>query len=232
MQNDISTEERIDNYLLNRMSEQERQQFESELVSDTELQKELESQRQVANAVQRAAMNSFLKQHAQQRNNKYRSLFSSTRRVIWTVTSIAAMFVLVIGFVKYNKAANTFKNEGLLAYNNMEIPVARDGNQIDILAANAYKMIGDGDYSLARKTIEEARDYIKTELIVEPRTDEEKYRNQVLQMKEYDLDWYEAILLLKMGKVVKSKLALKKIAYSDNQYASIARQVLDSLDNK
>ena len=227
MQNDISTEERIDNYLLNRMSEQERQQFESELVSDPELQKELESQRQVANAVQRAAMNSFLKQHAQQRSNKYRSLFSSTRRVIWTVASIAAMFVLVIGFMNYNKTANTFRNEGLLAYNNLEIPVARDGNQIDILAAKAYQMIGDGDYSLARKTIEEARDYIKTELIVEPRTDEEKYRNQVLQMKEYELEWLEVIMMMKQGKVMNSKRILRRIISSNSPYSKSARALLD-----
>lgn len=227
MQNDISTEERIDNYLLNRMSEQERQQFESELASNPELQKELESQRQVANAVQRAAMNSFLKQHAQQRSNKYRSLFSSTRRVIWTVTSIAAMFVLVIGFMNYNKTANTFRNEGLLAYNNLEIPVARDGNQIDILAAKAYQMIGDGDYSLARKTIEEARDYIKTELIVEPRTDEEKYRNQVLQMKEYELEWLEVIMMMKQGKVMNSKRILRRIISSNSPYSKSARALLD-----
>ena len=227
MQNDISTEERIDNYLLGRMSEQERQQFESELASNPELQKELESQRQVANAVQRAAMNSFLKQHAQQRSNKYRSLFSSTRRVIWTVTSIAAMFVLVIGFMNYNKTANTFRNEGLLAYNNLEIPVARDGNQIDILAAKAYQMIGDGDYSLARKTIEEARDYIKTELIVEPRTDEEKYRNQVLQMKEYELEWLEVIMMMKQGKVMNSKRILHRIISSNSPYSKIARTLLD-----
>ena len=227
MQNDISTEERIDNYLLGRMSEQERQQFESELASDPELQKELESQRQVANAVQRAAMNSFLKQHAQQRSNKYRSLFSSTRRVIWTVTSIAAMFVLVIGFMNYNKTANTFRNEGLLAYNNLEIPVARDGNQIDILAAKAYQMIGDGDYSLARKTIEEARDYIKKELIVEPRTDEEKYRNQVLQMKEYELEWLEVIMMMKQGKVMNSKRILRRIISSNSPYSKIARTLLD-----
>ena len=227
MQNDISTEERIDNYLLGRMSEQERQLFESELVTNPELCKELESQRQIANAVQRAAMSSFLKQHAEQRNKKVISLFSSTKRVIWTITSIAAMFVLVIGFKNYNKTANAFRNEGLLAYNNLEIPIARDGNQIDILAAKAYQMIGDRDYSLASKTIEETRDYIKAELIVEPRTDEEKYRNQVLQMKEYDLDWLDAIILLKQGKVSKARNALKQIANSESPYSTMAKQMLE-----
>jgi hypothetical protein len=227
MQNDISTEERIDNYLLNRVSEQERQQFESELASNPELQKELESQRQVANAVQRAAMNSFLKQHAEQRNKKVISLFSSTKRVLWTITSIAAVFVLVIGFMNYNKTANTFRNEGLLAYNNLEIPVARDGNQIDILSAKVYHMIGDGDYSLARKTIEEARVYIKAELMEEPRTDEEKYRNQVLQMKEYDLEWLEVIMMMKQGKVMNSKRILHRIITSNSPYSKSARTLLD-----
>jgi hypothetical protein len=129
--------------------------------------------------------------------------------------------------MNYNKTANTFRNEGLLAYNNLEIPVARDGNQIDILSAKVYHMIGDGDYSLARKTIEEARVYIKAELMEEPRTDEEKYRNQVLQMKEYDLEWLEVIMIMKQGKVMNSKRILHRIITSNSPYSKSARTLLD-----
>lgn len=231
MQNDISTEERIDNYLLNRMSEQERQQFESELASDPELQKELESQRQVANAVQRAAMNSFLKQHAQQRSNKYRSLFSSTRRVIWTVTSIAAMFVLVIGFMNYNKTANTFRNEGLLAYNNLEIPVARDGNQIDSLIEQTYKLIGQGEFEQALDSKTIAQSIINEYLAVKHMslTEEEAYEQQLLQQKLYELDWLEAIAFMKEGKVIKAKKTLKKIVASGSIYSGVSQKLLETV---
>lgn len=228
MRNDISTEERIDNYLLGRMSAQERQQFESELASDPELQKELESQRQVANAVQRAAMSSFLKQHAQQRSNKYRSLFSSTRRVVWTITSIAAMFVLVIGFVRYNKTANTFKTEGLLAYNNIEIPIARDGNQIDSLISQAYTLIGHGEYKQAKNAMAIADRNIREYLAIEhiTLTEEETYEQQILQQKLYDLEWLNAIALMKQGRVVKAKKALMYISVSNSPYSAIAKQIL------
>ncbi len=231
MQNDISTEERIDNYLLGRMSEQERQLFESELATNPELSKELESQRQVANAVQRAAMNSFLKQHAQQRNNKYRSLFSSTRRVIWTVTSIAAMFVLVIGFVRYNKTANAFRNEGLLAYNNIEIPIARDGNQIDSLISQAYTLIGHGEYKQAKDAMAVADRNIKEYLAIEhiTLTEEEAYEHHILQQKLYDLEWLDVIVLLKQGSVVKARKALKSISESTSPYSIMALRVLGSL---
>ena len=228
MQNDISTEERIDNYLLGRMSEQERQLFESELATNPELNKELESQRQIANAVQRAAMSNFLKQHAELRNKKFISLFSSTRRVIWTITSIAAMIVLVIGFVKYNKTANSFKSEGLLAYNNIEIPIARDGNQIDSLISQAYTLIGQGEYKQAKGTMAIADRNIREYLAIKhiTLTEEEAYAQQLLQRKLYDLEWLNAIILMKQGKITKAKKALIDISYSNSPYSTIAKKIL------
>lgn len=230
MQNDISTEERIDNYLLGRMSEQERQLFESELDTNPELSKELESQRQIANAVQRAAMSSFLKQHAGQRSNKYRNLFSSTRRVVWTITSIAAMLVLVIGFVKYNKTASTFKNEGLLAYNNIEIPIARDGNQIDSLISQAYTLIGQGEYKQAKDAMTIADRNIREYLAIKHTTlaEEEAYVQHILQQKLYDLEWFNAIILMRKGKVTKAHIALKDISNSDSPYSNSAKSILEA----
>ena len=52
MNNDITTEERIDNYLLGRMSEAERAAFERDLVKDADLKEEYECQKAIANAVQ------------------------------------------------------------------------------------------------------------------------------------------------------------------------------------
>ena len=67
MNNDITTEERIDNYLLGRMSEAERAAFERDLATDAELKEEYECQKAVANAVQKVAMKDFLTQHAAER---------------------------------------------------------------------------------------------------------------------------------------------------------------------
>ena len=45
MNNDISTEERIDNYLLGRMTEAERSAFEQEIERNPDLRKEYECQK-------------------------------------------------------------------------------------------------------------------------------------------------------------------------------------------
>lgn len=229
MQNDISTEERIDNYLLNRMSEQERQLFESELATNPELSKELESQRQIANAVQRAAMSSFLKQHAELRNKKFISLFSSTKRVIWTVTSIAAMFIMILGFYNYSNIADTFRNEGLLAYNNLEIPAARDGNQIDNLIEQANALIGQGDFKQSLDIIAEAQRIINEKESIKhiSLSEEDAYELQILQEKKYDLEWIETIILMKQGKVFKVKKALRSISVSDSPYSMEANKLLN-----
>ena len=53
--------------------------------------------------------------------------------------------------------------------------------------------------------------------------------HQVLQQKLYDLEWYEAIALMKQGKVIKAKRALEAIATSSSPYADTARNELNNI---
>lgn len=229
MYNDISTEERIDNYLLGRMTDQERQLFEAEIEKDMALKEELEYQRQIANAVQRAAMSKFLRQQMEQsRKPKTINIFSSTKKVIWTITSIAAMFIVVIGGVNYTRTVNAFKDEGISIYNNLEIPVARDGNQIDILISKAYFEIGNEQFDHAMESISKARLLIDQQVaLLNGSTEEVDYERQLLQLKKEDLDIYEVVIYLKKGKIVKAKKALKKIAGTNGTYSKKVREQLD-----
>ena len=246
MNNDITTEERIDNYLLGRMSEAERAAFERDLAIDVELKEEYECQKAVANAVQKVAMKDFLTQHAAERQaersnvvdlstyfkqatGKIREFFSSGQRVAWTLASVAAMVVAIVGSVNYTSTLNTMQGNGMLAYAELTAPVARDGNELDTIIEDAYDLIGEGDLDKATDAIEKAKATVSERLAQPVETEEDEYEHHVLQQKLYDLEWYEAIVLMRHGKVLKAKKALNAISTSDSPYAEVARDELKSI---
>ena len=243
MNNDITTEERIDNYLLGRMSEAERAVFEHDLETDADLKEEYECQKAIANAVQKVAMKDFLTQHAAERQEessnvvdlstyfkratgKIREFFSSGQRVAWTLASIAAMVVAIVGSVNYTSTLHTMQGNGMLAYAELSAPVARNGNELDTMIENAYDLIGSGEFDKATDAIEKAKATVSERLAQPVETEEDEYKHQVLQLKLYDLEWYEAIVLMRQGKVIKAKKALKAISISDSPYADTARNYL------
>ena len=246
MNNDITTEERIDNYLLGRMSEAERAAFERELATDADLKEEYECQKAIANAVQKVAMNDFLTQHAAERQEessnvvdlsayfkqakgKIRDFFSSGQRVAWTLASVAAMVVAIVGSVNYTSTLHTMQGNGMLAYAELSAPVARDGNELDTMIEDAYDFIGEGELDKATDAIEKAKATVSERLSQPVETEKDEYEHQVLQQKLYDLEWYEAIVLMRQGKVIKAKKALDAIATSSSPYAEAARDELKAL---
>lgn len=257
MNNDITTEERIDNYLLGRMSEAERAAFERDLATDAELKEEYECQKAVANAVQKVAMKDFLTRHAAERqevelsvatdlaesngsvidltslfsriSNKVQGFFSSGQRVAWTLASVAAMVVAIVGSVNYTSTLHTMQGNGMLAYAELSAPVARGGNELDAMIEDAYNLIGEGELDKATDAIEKAKATVSERLAQPVETEEDEYEHQVLQQKLYDLEWYEAIILMRHGKVLKAKKALNAISTSDSPYADAARNELNSI---
>lgn len=257
MNNDITTEERIDNYLLGRMSEAERAAFERDLATDAELKEEYECQKAIANAVQKVAMKDFLTQHAAERqevelsvaadlaesngsvidltslfsriSDKVQGFFSSGQRVAWTLASVAAMVVAIVGSVNYTSTLNTMQGNGMLAYAELSAPVARDGNELDTMIEDAYNLIGEGDLDKATDAIEKAKGMVLESLAQPAETEEDEYKHQVHQLKLYDLEWYEAIVLMRHGKVLKAKKALNAISTSDSPYADAAQNELNSI---
>lgn len=257
MNNDITTEERIDNYLLGRMSEAEKAAFERDLETDAELKEEYVCQKAIANAVQKVAMRDFITQHAAERqkaglpvaadlantnenvidltsifsriSEKVQGFFSSGQRVALTFASVAAMLVAVIGGVNYTSTLSTMRNEGMIAYADLSAPIARDGNQIDILIEQAYSQIGNSKWDDAMASIGKVRTLISDSLSDSATTEEEVYEQQILKSKEYELDWYEAIIIMKQGKIRKAKRVLESISVSDSPYAENAKDELNKI---
>ena len=245
MKNDITTEERIDNFLLGRMSEAEKAAFERDLETDAELKEEYECQKAIANAVQKVAMKDFLTQHAAERQEersnvdlstyfkqatgKIRDFFSSGQRVAWALASVAALVVVIVGSVNYTSTLHTMQTNGMLAYAELTAPVARDGNELDSIMEDAYDLIGEGELDKAMNAIERAKATVSEGLAQPVETEEDEYEHQVLHQKLYDLEWYEAIVLMRQGKVIKAKKALNAIANSNSPYADVARDGLNAL---
>ena len=246
MNSDITTEERIDNYLLGRMPEAERAAFERELATDADLKEEYECQKAIANAVQKVAVKDFLTQHAAERQEessnvvdlsayfkqakgKIRDFFSSGQRVAWTLASVAAMVVAIVGSVNYTSTLHSMQGNGMIAYAELTAPVARDGNELDTMIEDAYDLIGEGDWDKATDAIEKAKATVSARLAEPVETEEDEYEHQVLQQKLYDLEWYEAIVLMRQGKVLKAKKVLNAISTSDSPYADAARNELSIL---
>ena len=250
MNNDISTEERIDNYLLGRMTEAERSAFEQEIERNPDLREEYECQKEVAHAVQKVAMKEFLAQHAAQRktekanvidlsdffrraSEKLQVFFSSGQRVVWTFASVAAMVVAVVGGINYSSTIRSLEYNGMLAYTELGAPIARDGNQIDALLEQAYSHLGNNELDLALETIEKAKDMIdeanSTITKYEMRNEEAEYEQELIKIKSYEADWYEAIVLMKQGKIIKAKRLLKAISESGSPYSSQAKDIIEKV---
>lgn len=246
MNNDITTEERIDNYLLGRMSEAERAAFKRDLKTDSELKEEYECQKAIANAVQKVAMKEFLIQHAAERQEesssvidlstyfkqatgKIREFFSYGQRVAWALASVAAMVVAIVGSVNYTSTLHTMQGNGMLAYAELSAPVARDGNELDTMIKAAYDLIGEGELDKAMNSIEEAKATVLEKLDRPVETEEDEYEHQVLQQKLYDLEWFEVIVLMRQGKVFKAKKAMNAISTSDSPYADAACKELNTI---
>ena len=88
---------------------------------------------------------------------------------------------------------------------------------------DAYDLIGSGDLDKATDAIEKAKATVSERLAQPVETEEDEYEHQVLQQKLYDLEWYEAIILMRQGKVFKAKRMLKSIASSSSPYANMAK---------
>lgn len=254
MHNDISTEERIDNYLLGRMSLAEKALFEAELESDPDLRTEYECQKAIADAVQKVAMKDFLEEHAARRKaleyqpaasvqeqgshtidlsdvlkssvEKIRSFFGTGQRLMWTIASVAAMVVAIVGSVNYSSTLHSLQNNGALAYAELAVPVARGGEEVDSIIEHAYVLLGTSELDQALDAIRNAKEMVLENMTQPVVSEEDNYKHLLLQQRMYDLEWYEAIAFMKQGKVSKSKKALKAIASSASPYAESANNAL------
>lgn len=194
-------EERIDNYVMGKMTADERLSFEQEMAADVALQKEVTLHREIMQAIRMKAA----KEHLQKVERQIRAE-ERRRKVFKRLAPVIALAAcLVVGvFVDYNYREN-YRVYGFS--DNIELLAARDGGTISQVVGE----INDEEYKAALATIEEAM-------------------TQDISVSERDeLEWYKAVTYMRMGKWIKARKLLKQIAASDSAYSEDAQKALEEL---
>lgn len=193
-------QERIDNYVMSKMSAEERNSYEQEIANDAELQAEVALHRDVVRAIRMKAA----KEHLQKVERQIRA--EENRRKVFTIriAAVALAACLVVGvFVGYDNR-DDYKDYAA----NIEITPSRAaGYQVNEVI---YK-IAENNYTEALATIEEVM-------------------AQDISVSERDeLEWYKAVTYMRMGKWIKARKLLKQIAASDSIYREDAQKALEEL---
>ncbi len=244
MRNDNNIEERIDNYLLGRMSEDEKRAFETDVESDVQLKEEFDAQRTIADSVQRVALHDFLQECEAKIASKpqiqvvgLRDTFntlktklseftSSGKRVVWSLSSVAAAVMAIIGGINYSGMSHSVQTIASTVYVASEISYVRDGNQIWALLDSAYELIGTDNLDLAEETLATITTELQSIIDKPIVTDDDRVDYEEAQECLQDAEWYSTIILMKEGKVFKTKKALKKIAAEGGIHSAEAKDIL------
>lgn len=195
-------EERIDNYVMGKMSAEERIFFEQEIANDAELQAEVALHRDVVRAIRMKAA----KEHLQKVERQIRAE-ERRRKVFKRLAPVIALAAcLVVGvFVDYDNRGN-YKDYAIQI--TIEPKIVRGWHEY--VNEVAIK-INDEEYKAALATIEEAM-------------------AQDISVSERDeLEWYKAVTYMRMGKWIKARKLLKQIAASDSAYSVEAQKALEEL---
>ena len=222
---DIERNNRIDEYLIGAMPEDEKAAFEKELRENENLRSEVDAQRTIAEAVQTAHLKNMLADVEADLQRK-----RILRRVIIWTSSAAAAFIVIILF-SYPRYCyypdNRLRCIGNACFTELTPPVSRDGNPIDSLLNRAYSQIAVYSFSAAESSLSEARSLINKDLKTPAADEESRYRHALLRQHLYEVDWLEAITLMKQGRDRKARRLLESIADSQSPYSGKAREILN-----
>lgn len=217
---DIERNNRIDEYLTGAMSESEKAAFEKDLAEDKNLSDEVDAQRTIAEAVQTAHLRNMLADIEVDLQRK-RLLH---RIVAWTSSAAASIVIILSGYSI--RQSNVFKTIGNECFTELTPSVSRDGNSLDSLLSRAYSQIAVNEYTAAASALSEARLMIDDGLKATGADEESRYRHILLRQHLHDVDWLEAIILMKQGKWRKALRFLDAIAESQGPYSDSAREIV------
>lgn len=200
-------DERIDNYVMGRMSDEELFSFEQELLNNSELQQEVALHQELVLAIQMKGAKAYARKKRSSRHH---------RMLIWRIsTSFAVAACLLVGIFVNASLTNQCKRIGA----GMELPEfgVRGGSSLDVIS----QKIQNNELKEALSLIEEEQSI--QYLISDP--DAIAQYNAEQQV----LEWYKAVSYMRMGKWIKAKKLLNQIAASDSFYKAQAQEVLDRL---
>ncbi len=213
-------DERIDKYVTGKMTEEERLLFERELASNPDLQKEVSLQQDIVRAIRMKAAKEHLQrvEHDIQARTRRRKIF----RIAINMSSFAAAACIAIGLFVHVDRVSNYKAVG----NRIELTAesVRGGESASTAILEA---IGRSDYEVALELIaqEESREFSSE--FSHPNLIEQERMEYAFEQES--LQWYKAVTYMRMGKWIKARRVLKRIADSDGYYKTQAQSVLEQL---
>lgn len=227
-------DERIDNYILGRMSDEERIVFENEMLDDLDLKEEVDLRKDIVRALHMERDKKILQsierniQAKERRLTEFRipeiaaeaagecvlferDIQAKERRHtafgIQKIGAVAAAACVLFGCVLHFDTVSTYKNLGYGVELNTFSSLSRGDDGVDVVS-QIVKYIENEEFDQALDVI----------------------HNQSHDLQLYDsIEWYEAVTYMCMGKYLKAKRLLREIASSDSLYKEEAKTLLDRL---
>ena len=215
-------QDRIDNYILGEMSNEERLAFEQEMAQDTSLNEEVVLQQEIVRAIRMKAA----KEHLQKIEREIQA--KERRRKVFAIrfSSVAIAACLALGIFFYVDTANSYISYGLNIQHEMVVTKcdSRGGTSYSERALDA---INENDFDKALAIIEEGEKLEFTFSDPNPVLQEQALLEY--KMEQEDLQWYKAVAYMCKGRWIKAKRLLKEIATSDSYYKAEAKKALYNL---
>lgn len=197
-------DERIDNYILGRMSDEERIVFENEMLDDLDLKEEVDLRKDIVRALHMERDKKILQSIERNIQAKERR---HTAFSIQKIGAVAAAACVLFGCVLHFDTVSTYKNLGYGVELNTFSSLSRGDDGVDVVS-QIVKYIENEEFDQALDVI----------------------HNQSHDLQLYDsIEWYEAVTYMCMGKYLKAKRLLREIASSDSLYKEEAKTLLDRL---
>lgn len=225
MEEHVDILEKIDRYILNQMTEEERESFEKELSSDSALMEEYRMQQEIILATQRVS----LKKHLQS-IEKQQSIRNVSRIRIVKYLSIAAAVVAVCMIGVDMRLSADISATSQQYFAEMAAPITRGDDDISRLICQVHDAIGRGDLESARENIAIAEIDVNSQLLNDAETAEEKYHRSIVLIQKQEIEWYKALVYMLEGEIFKSRKALQNISGSDSRYSDDAKEILETIN--
>ena len=241
---DIRFQDKIDNYLLNRMSIEERHEFEQEVEVNAELKEQLEFNRIVQAAIkdrgdklsqiakwEQEEPEQLIEQDDEQNNSVVP--VKSWRKYLYWSSGIAAVFV--VGFFIFSTMKYSSSDGGSPSFGDSYGNVYRGGSAID---SDIIDLLEKGEYGTALMLIEREESEVKGELsslndLRQGLSKEDiEYEMEIIEDELHRLQWLKAIALKGCDKKEEALSVLDDLRKIKGEYQLKADSLYKELKNE
>lgn len=240
-------EEKIDNYILGRLSAEQTQAFEELMANDEVLRGEVALRREMITAVQLSAADAMLRKlraahvakQAKEREaeaakeaeeafaEQQRRAAAERRRrraFTWGFATVALAACFVVGLfvhLDYQQSYTAYGNSLQLS------TLALRGEEV--LSNDIIEAIEAEEYERAHILISQAREMtFDASRLAESTAEELEYEREVYAHEQALVEWLEAVTLMREGRWLKARRQLKAIANTDSPYREEAVRALSN----